>query len=62
MSEILIKKIRGGIMGIQNGTKTPQEVIGLLVRLKDVNFPMYEELLAKYIQIVKDKKSYGIIK
>ena len=43
-------------MGIQNGTKTPQEVIGLLVRLKDINFPMYEELLAKYIQIVKDKK------
>jgi len=56
MSEILIKKIRGGIMGIKNGTKTPQEVIGLLVRLKDINFPMYEELLAKYIETVKSSK------
>jgi len=43
-------------MGIKNGTKTPQEVIGLLVRLKDINFPMYEELLAKYIETVKSSK------
>ena len=53
MQELLIRKIKGGMMGIKTGTKTPEEVIGLLTKLRDVNEGMYEELMAQYIKLVK---------
>jgi hypothetical protein len=46
--EQLIRKIKGGIMGIKNNTKTPAEVGPLLNRLKAVNEGMYEELFNNY--------------
>lgn len=53
MEETLIRKIKGGILGIKNGTKTPKEVIKYLNMLKDINKPMYQELLNDYISVVK---------
>lgn len=50
MEEILIKKIIGGIGAIKRGQKTPQEMnLGkFLNMLKNINQPMYEELLNNY--------------
>lgn len=56
MNEILIKKIKGGIMGIKNGTKQPQEVGKFLNMLKDINKPMYEELLNDYKAALEGRK------
>lgn len=56
MNEILIKKIKGGIMGIKNGTKSPSEVGPLLNKLKDINKPMYEELFNDYKAVLENKK------
>lgn len=59
MEEILVKRIGGGIRAINGGRKTPQEAgIGaLLNRLKEVNLPMYEELMEKYKEAVSNSKS-----
>lgn len=50
MEEMLIRKIKGGIMGILNGTKTPVEAkVGkFLNQLKATNLPMFEELMNDY--------------
>jgi hypothetical protein len=48
MEEMLIKKIKGGMLGIKNNTKEPKEVAVLLNKLKTINKPMYEELLNDY--------------
>lgn len=52
MEEQLIRKIKGGIMGIKNNTKTPAEVGPLLIRLKAVNVGMYDELMNDYKAVV----------
>jgi len=52
MEEQLIRKIKGGIMGIKNGTKTPGEVGPLLNQLKGRNVGMYEELFNDYKAVV----------
>lgn len=57
MDELLIRKVKGGILGIKEGTKKPSEVVGLLNRLKESNVGMYDELLPKYIQAVKDREA-----
>jgi hypothetical protein len=48
MEEQLIRKIKGGIMGIKNGTKTPGEIGPLLNQLKTRNEGMYLELFNDY--------------
>ena len=50
MEELYIKKIKGGIIGINNGTKTPEEAnIGrALNNLKAVNEGMYSDLMNDY--------------
>ena len=53
--EKLIMRIKGGIMGIKNNTKTPEEVGPLLNRLKEINKPMYEELFNNYKQVINNK-------
>ena len=53
MEDIIIRKIKGGIMGIKNGTKQPKEVIVWLNKLKPLNKPMYNELINNYIAVVK---------
>lgn len=58
MEQQLIKKIKGGIMGIKNGTKTAAEVGKFLNMLQGINKPMYEELLNDYkaaLEIAKNK-------
>ncbi len=56
MEEMLIKKIKGGIMGIMNGTKTPlgSNVPKMLNTLKGINVPMYEDLIEKYKEAKSD--------
>ena len=59
MEDICIKKIKGGIRGIKNGTKTPQEAeVGkFLNKLKPLNEGMHEDLLSEYAQVYKDWKN-----
>lgn len=56
MEEILIKKITGGISGMRKKTKEPKEVAVLLNKLKELNKPMYEELLNDYKQALQTAK------
>ena len=54
--EIYIQKVESGIRSIRMGTKTPNETqIGLwLNKLKPLNDGMYNDLLEKYKNIMKD--------
>jgi hypothetical protein len=56
MEEMLIKKIKGGMLGIKNNTKEPKEVAVLLNKLKTINKPMYEELLNDYKKTMEIRK------
>ena len=57
MEDLLIRKIKGGILGIKNGNKEITEVAPLLNKLKNVNEGMYEELLQDYkVALEKRKK------
>ena len=58
MEDHLIKKIKGGILAIKNG-KTPQEAnVGFsLNRLKEINRPMYDELMNDYKYAVMNAKN-----
>ena len=53
----LILKIKGGILGIKNGTKTPKEIGKFLNLLKPLNKPMYEELLNDYKAVLQASKT-----
>lgn len=48
MEVILIRKIKGGIFGMKSNTKLPKDVIKFLNQLKEINKPMYDELLNDY--------------
>ena len=50
--EKLVKQVRGGLMGIKLGTKSPKEVFDRLSLLKKYNQYMFEELFQEYIRIV----------
>jgi hypothetical protein len=56
MEDLLIRKVKGGINGIKNGTKEASEVAPLLNRLKGVNEGMYEELLEEYKKALASRK------
>ena len=53
MEEQLIRKIKGGLMGIKMKTKQPKDVAVLLNKLKLVKKLMYEDLLNDYKQTLK---------
>lgn len=53
MEHKLILRIKGGILGIKNGTKTPQEVGKYLIMLEKLNRPMYEDLMNDYKAVTK---------
>jgi hypothetical protein len=53
MEEILIKKIKGGLLGIKNKTKKPADVLPLLSRLKEINPGMFNELNNDYLAMVQ---------
>jgi hypothetical protein len=50
--EKLVKQVKGGLMGIKLGTKSPKEVFDRLSLLKKYNQYMFEELFQEYTQIV----------
>ena len=56
MEDILINRIKGGTLAIKLGNKTPQEAnVGfLLYRLKEINRPMYDELMNNYKFVVNE--------
>lgn len=56
MEELLIRKVKGGIQGIKNGTKKPSEIAPLLNRLKGINEGMYDELLQQYQKALASRK------
>jgi hypothetical protein len=53
--EKLIRQVKGGLLGIKQGTKSPQEVFGKLNILKRYNQYMFEELLIQYKNIINEK-------
>ncbi len=55
MEELLVKKIRGGILGIKNGTKEPKEIAPFLNTLRPINPFLYEDLLRDYSSAVRGK-------
>lgn len=55
MEEQLIRKIKGGMLGMKNGTKTASEVGPLLNRLKVVNEGIYSDLFGEYQKILTEK-------
>lgn len=50
MEDQLIKRIKGGIFAIKTKQKTPEDAgLGILFsRLKEINKPMYDELMNDY--------------
>jgi hypothetical protein len=50
--EKLVKQVKGGLMGIKLGTKSPKEVFDRLSLLKKYNQYMFEELFQEYTRIV----------
>jgi len=48
MEDAIIKKIKGGLFGIKQGTKEPKDVAMWLNKLKAVNEMMYEEYLQQF--------------
>ena len=57
--ELYVRHIENGIRAIKMGTKNPKEAnVGVhLNRLKLVNLGLYEDLLRKYSNVVKDYKN-----
>ena len=58
MFEILDRKIRAAIMRINNGKETPFQsgAANMINRLKNIDEPAYDELMAKYKTAVNDYK------
>jgi hypothetical protein len=56
MEDILIRKIKGGLLGMKQKTKEPKEVAKLLNKLKAINEGMYQDLLNDYKQVMKTIK------
>jgi hypothetical protein len=56
MEDLLIRKIKGGIQGIKNGTKESKEIAPLLNRLKGVNEGMYLDLLEEYKKATRKRE------
>ena len=53
--EQLERKIKGGLLGLKNGTKTPQEVAPWLNRLKEINPLLFQDYINDYKAIIKQK-------
>ena len=56
MENELIRKIKGGIFGIKQGTKEPKDVAGNLNKLKAINEGQYEDLLKDYKAALASRK------
>ena len=44
-------------MGIQSGSKTPTQVAPLLNKMKEINTPLYEELVNNYKFVLNKLKT-----
>jgi hypothetical protein len=62
LEDVLIKRIDNDIRGIRLGTKDSKDLKTLddLDRLKPINEGMYEELMAKLANVVKDSSKRKI--
>jgi hypothetical protein len=62
LEDVLIKRIDNDIRGIRLGTKDSKDLKTLddLDRLKPLNEGMYEELMAKLANVVKDSSKRKI--
>ena len=56
MEDMLVRKIRGGLMGMRQGTKAPVEVWKSISRLKDLNPPLGDDYESEYIEFMKSKE------
>lgn len=59
MEQLLIRKIKGGLMGLKTGTKTKEEVWKHIKKLKEINNGLGGDYENEYISVVKalnDKK------
>ena len=56
LEELAIKKIRGGMLAIKNGSKSPEEVSlsYSFGKLQELNEGMYEDYILEYDRLVKD--------
>ena len=59
MEETIIKKIKGGIFGIKQGTKQPKDVAMWLNKLKPINPMMYEECLQQFKAVIGQAYKVG---
>jgi hypothetical protein len=57
MEDLLIRKVKGGINGIKNGTKDATEIAPLLNKLKALNEGMYDELVQEYKIALEKRKN-----
>jgi hypothetical protein len=57
MEDLLIRKVKGGINGIKNGTKEATEIAPLLNKLKALNEGMYDELVQEYKIALEKRKN-----
>ena len=58
MEELILKKIKGGLLGMRNGTKEPKEVAVWLNKLKTLNPHMYSDYFNDYkatLELIKSK-------
>ena len=55
MSELLVRKVTGALLGFKLGNKTGAEVMVHLNALKKVNPGMAEDLEKRYIALAKEK-------
>ena len=62
IEDLSIKKIKGGIRGIKNGTKTPKEanINYFLGKLKPLNVEMHSELEKEYLNVVREKNGDNV--
>lgn len=56
MYDLIEKKLRGGIMGLKNGSKTANDVIPYLKRMGEINPAMAKEFEQKYIDALKERE------
>lgn len=56
MEEAIVRKIKGGFVGLKNGTKEPLDVWKFIMKLKEINAPLAEDYETEYKEFMKAKQ------
>lgn len=56
MEQLLVRKIKGGFIGMKNGSKEGSEVWKYIKKLKEINEPLGEDFETQYIELRKKQK------